>query len=281
MYEMELFVFLISGFFTFRFFKKWYQLLFGMWPPERYKFVRYTFGWLPVLVFIIILYTLKVLASFDVVNDPFYIIFYILLGYTWLYFGLLFMSIFFDLSWIDDAVILNNKAAVISVSGGLLGLAILYSGANIGDGPGWWCVIFAGGLGLAAWLLLALLINSLTQVFGRITIERDISCGIRFGLYLLAAGIILGRASAGDWTSFGRTIMEFMDGWPALPLTALAVLAERYYLNKSETGRNAKENYFSSVLWGAVYIILAVAAVMLLPPLKENLFYGGIPAFLQ
>jgi len=51
-------------------------------------------------------------------------------------------------------------------------------------------------------------------------VERDIGCGARIGGYLLGSGIILGRTSAGDWTSnlsrnsaggFGCKIPEAME----------------------------------------------------------------------
>lgn len=276
---MEVIVFLVSGFLLFVFLKKWYQPLFFGWPPERNKPAKYIFGWLPAVSLAIIVYTLKVLASFDVVDSFIYIVFYIVMGYAWLYFGLELMSLFFDLSWIDDAVNLNNKAALISITGGFLAVTAIYSGANIGDGPGWWCVVFAGGLGLFSWLLLGLIINLFTGIFERITIERDIYCGIRLCLYLLASGLILGRASAGDWTSFYMTVAEFMIGWPVLPLAALMILIELYYKQKSKTDFYA-DNFIGSIFWGIIYILIAIASIMLLPPLSNNPLKSGISSII-
>lgn len=282
--EAELLVFAFSVYLTYRFIKNWYVPLVSIWPPVKRKAVRNTFGWLPTVSLGIILYTLTALASFDVVDSFGYILFYIIIGYAWLYLGLNFMAFFFNLSWIDDALNLNNKAALISITGGFLGLTILYAGANIGDGPGWWCVIFAGGLGLCLWILLALLVNLFTQVFERITVERDISCGIRMGSYLLGSGIILGRASAGDWTSFSMTIVEFMAGWPVLLLTALTIVVESCYhhIHKLNMQDNQKSNKLaSSIFWAIVYLIIAVTSVMLLP-LNDNPLYSSVPAgFIQ
>lgn len=275
-YIVELIVFVLAGLFTFKFLKSWYQRLFRIWPPERNKLARYTFGWLPVVSLIIILHTLRGLASFDVVGSIVYVVFYIVIGYAWIYFGLMLMTYFFDLSWIDDVLGLSNKAALISISGGFLGLTLIYSGANIGDGPGWWCVIFAGGLGLISWILLGLIMNRATQMFERITVERDINCGIRFGAYLLAGGIILARASAGDWTSFSMTVVEFMDGWPVLLLTGLAIIVERSYIQKARIDHDPNHYLLGSSLWGIVYVIFAVVSILLLPPLNENPFYGSI-----
>ena len=181
---------------------RWYTFTFKSWPAERTKKARLVFGILPLAASVIVTYTLESLASFDVVGNAFWTFFYIVMGYAWIYAGLTAMSLCFDLSWIDDALNLGNKAAMIAVTGGFLGITLIYSGANIGDGPGWWCVFFAGGLGMAAWLVLGVIVNRIGKVFYRITVERDIYCAIRTGAYFIASGIILGRASAGDWTSF-------------------------------------------------------------------------------
>ncbi len=270
----ELIVFLSSGFVTCRGLFRWYIRLAKMWPDDRNKTTKYIFGFLPVVAFAIIVYTLTVLASFDVVDSAFYILFYVLLGFAWVFMGLTLVFQFLDLSWMDDALSMNNKAALYAITGAFLGLVIIYSGANIGDGPGWWCVVFAGGFGLVVWIFLGRVVNIFTQVLERISVERDIPCGIRFGFYLLASGIVLGRASAGDWTSFAMTIVEFYVGWPVIPLTFLAIMVERYYKAKSRENRN--ENALTgSVFWGCIYISLAVISVIMYP-LIENPMYGSV-----
>jgi hypothetical protein len=274
--SFEALIFLFSGFFACRGIFKWYVRLAETWPPAQNKAAKYFLGFLPVVSFGIIVYTLRALASFDVVNDFIYIIFYILLGFAWIFIGLILVFRYFDLSWVDDVLNQNNKAALYAFTGAYLGLVIIYSGANIGDGPGWWCVVFAGGLGLFAWIYLGVIINIFTQAFERITVDRDVSCGIRFGFYLLAGGIILGRASAGDWTSFIMTIVEFSVGWPVLPLTALAVIVERHYMQKAKLGESTHENHLAgSLFWGLVYISFAVFSIMMYP-LPENPTYGSV-----
>ena len=277
---IELVILLCSSCYTITSIYGWYQKLPGIGPVSRDKTTKYVMGLLPVVSFFIIIYTLKVLASFDVVNDLIYIIFYVVMGYAWTFLGINAVFIFFDISWIDDVLYLNNKAALYAVSGAFLGLVTIYSGANIGDGPGWWCVIFAGGLGLISWILLARLFNSFAQVFERVTVERDIYCGIRFGAYLLASGLILAWASAGDWTSFYSTIIEFLVGWPALPLTVLAIIVERYYIHKAKLNESISNTYlFGSLYWSMVYLTIAVACIMMFP-LVENPIYGILSAVL-
>ena len=253
----------------------WYVRITSIWPSENSNSIKYTLAFLPVISFAIILYTLKVLASFDVVGDIIYILFYILLGFAWLFIGITLVFYFFDLSWIDDVLQNRNKAALLAVSGAYLGIVIIYAGANVGDGPGWWCVLFAGGLGIVAWFIVSLVLNKYTQIFERITVERDIYCGIRVGSYFLASGIILARASAGDWTSFSMTIVEFLVGWQVLPLTLLAILAERYFINAKKHERVENNYLISSLCLGIIYIIFAVISVIMYP-LVENPIYGII-----
>lgn len=277
----ELMVFIFSGYISIRRMINWYGKLPGIGPVRRDKTTKYVMALLPLVSLFIIVYTLKVLASFDVVNDLFYIIFYVLLGYAWTFLGMSAVFFFFDISWLDDVLYLSNRAALFPVAGAFLGLVTIYSGANIGDGPGWWCVIFAGGLGMISWFLLGRLVNSFTQVFERITVDRDVYCGIRFGAYLLASGIILARASAGDWTSFYHTVVEFLVGWPVLLLTALAILVERYYIRKAKLSESLSDTYlFGSLYWGIVYILLAVISAVIFP-LVENPIYDNVSAVIS
>ena len=224
--EGEFIVFVVSGVLAAVFLMKWYKPIVLSWPAERGIAAKIVLGNLPVAALCIIVPTLLTMAASDVVNDPIFIVFYVALGVAWLYLGTFIMGIFFDLSWRDDILNLNNTAALFAFAGGFLGLAIIYAGANAGDGPGWWCVLEAGGLGLMAWVAVAVVVNLLTRVSERITVGRDVACGVRFGCFLLASGIILGWAASGDWTSSYMTVVEFGVGWPVLPLAAVAVMGE-------------------------------------------------------
>ncbi|MCL2358455.1 hypothetical protein [Candidatus Bathycorpusculum sp.] len=272
LYLVEFLVFIVSIICSFKFLVKWYEPLLSKRPLNRNKSARYILGLLPIGSFCVILFTLKMLASFDVVDSFIYISMYMVLGIAWLFLGATLMSCVFDLSWLDDALNLNNKAALIAVVGGFLGLTLIYSGANIGNGPGWWCVVFTGGLGLVAWIVLGLVINSCTKTFERITVERDIGCGIRFGSYLLASGIILARACAGDWTSFYITLVEFIDGWSVLVLAGILILVELYYIHKAKSNKT-NNAIFGSIFLAVVFIAMAITIVYLLPPTSGNPIY--------
>ena len=250
----------------------WYWTVLSSWPPERGRSGKVVLGVLPVCALVIFIFTLTTLASFDVVGSSVYIFFYVVLGFAWMYLGVCLITIFFDVSWEDDILNSNNQSALFTFTGGFLGVAVIYSAANIGDGPGWWCVIFAGGLGTFAWVLFALLLNGAANVFERVTIDRDISCGVRSGCFLLASGILLGRASAGDWTSASMTVIEFLDGWPVLPLAAMAIAVERYYIGAVK--RERSDSLPGSIFAGVFFVLFAVACVVLLPPLPVNPAYG-------
>ena len=279
--DLEILLLLCFSFLTVLFLIHWYRPITMAWTGGRHRPTKIALSCLPLLSCTIILFTLRTLASFDV--KGIFIVFYLLFGFAWLYGGLWFITCFFDLSWRDDALLAGNKAALYTVAGAFLGLTCIYAGANVGDGPGWWCVLFAGGLGFAAWVALAFLFNLCVGIFERVTVDRDIGCGIRFGCYLLASGILLGRASAGDWTSFSATIVEFCDGWPVLPLTLFALAVEWFFLYRA---KHREENLRPhapdhrrgldlsvSIVWGTALVAATVAAVLLLPPPKENPIY--------
>ena len=271
----EIIVLFASIFFTYRFFFRWYRYVsrnMRLIQNESLRTLLYIF---PAIPLIIILYTLINLASFDVTGSGLWIIFYLLIGYMWLNFSMFVMFFFFDLSWIDDAINMVNPAAAIAIIGGGLGVTVIYSGANVGDGPGWWCVFLAGGLGLCSWIILGVLVNAFTGVFRKITVGRDVPCAIRTGAYLLSGGIILGRASAGDWTSFSQTVLEFGDGWPVIILTCIFILLEIASHTSVKQDRQSKDaRLYYSLLLGVIYIAAAILTLYLLPPLPINPMYG-------
>ncbi|MCL1875406.1 MAG: hypothetical protein FWF87_04005 [Synergistaceae bacterium] len=269
----EFLALVVSASLLIKFFISWYASLSITRQPLD-KYVNYTLRLLPVVSFFIIIATLKSWASFDVVDSPFYITFYIVLGYAWIYIGLMLLFIFLDISWREDAIDNNNRAAAIAVSGGFIALTAIYAGANIGDGPGWWCVVYAGGLGVVALISFTQLVDSFTNVLERVTVERNAACGIRLCFYWLACGLLLARACGGDWTSFSMTDIEFEDKWPIIPLTLLMIIIERYYIFREKSqNRSGRNNVLSSVICGAVFIVFAIVSLILLPPLPVNPVY--------
>ena len=174
-----------------------------------------------------ILMVLKTLASFDVVGAPEFQFMYGVLGLAWLRLGELFFA-FAGLSIRDDLIERRNTAAIPAMAGAFVGLACCYAGGNIGDGPGFWVVLFSAGLASALLFLAWLLLAQFSPVMDAITIDRDPAAGIRLGAFLAGAGVLLGRAAAGDWYSVADTVGDMGAVIPALGIMlVVAIIVER------------------------------------------------------
>lgn len=274
LYFIECLLLMFGITFTFIFLHRWYTNIYRIFNPKISPVSKLVLFLIPFLCFFIIFFAIVLHASFDVVTNQFYIALYTVLGFAWIHFGVKMLFFLFDLSVVDDVLHSGNKAALFPAAGGIAGLTLIYAGANIGDGPGFWCVFFAGGLGIILWILLILLINLITRIWDRILIARDIGSGIRFGGYLVASGLILARASGGDWFGFFPTITDFADGWVILPLTIVYILIELYYRYKLEKV-DLNPRKLSSILWSVLLIAMAIIAlIFIVPPFRENPYYG-------
>ncbi|MFN8371464.1 MAG: hypothetical protein U0694_01105 [Anaerolineae bacterium] len=192
--------------------------------PARYRTpLLYT----PLLCLILLYLVLRALASFDVVNSLTYLSFYMLFGAAWV--GVCAFALpYLGLSARDDVVERRNSAATYAITGALIGLTFCYAGGNIGDGPGWWVVLFVVSLATGSFFAIWGLLEVLTHVGEMVTIDRDPSAGVRLGGFLIAAGMILGRAAAGDYKSMEQQFGDFvLHGAPVLLLLVVAVLLER------------------------------------------------------
>lgn len=133
------------------------------------------------------------------------------------------------LSISDDVVERRNVGALIALCGAILSLSIIFAAGNLGEGPSYWENVFSVGLGTVSLFVLWLLV----EIGGRVSIsiaeERDVASGIRLGGFLLAAGLIIARAIAGDWHSEAATVHDFFhDGWPVLIVCLIAIFTERF-----------------------------------------------------
>lgn len=213
----------------------------------------------PAVCAAILFLVLRTVASFDVVADFRYIVMYLTLGAAWI--GTVAAAFpLLGLSARDDVVERANGAAAAAVAGALVATTLCFAGGNVGDGPGWWVVVFSaalatGGL-FAAWGLL----ETLTRVADTVTIERDLAAGCRLGAFLIATGLILGRAVAGDWVTAGATVGDFLRiGWPIVILVAAAVVLERLYRPTPE--RPAPRLLGGGVLPALIYLTSSAAYV--------------------
>ena len=208
---------------------------------------------------IAILLVLKTLASFDVVDAPEYQFMYGVLGLAWLRIGERFFA-FAGLSVRDDLVERRNAAAIPTMAGAFVGLTSCYAGGNIGDGPGWWVVVFSSGLATACWFAAWLWLAQFSPAMEAVTIDRDPAAGVRVGTFLAATGLTLGRAAAGDWDSAGDTVTDIASALPAVAIIVLvAMVAERMMRPTPQRPRAPLVLY--GVMPALLYLAIAVAAV--------------------
>ncbi|MCU0982482.1 MAG: hypothetical protein MUF25_25265 [Pirellulaceae bacterium] len=180
----------------------------------------------PVACGVLLWIVLRRLASHDVREAPQYLALYFAMGAAWVGLGVRLLGLL-GLSVRDDALERRNGAAAWAAAGGLIGLTLCFAGGNIGDGPGWWVVVYSALLSTGGLLLLWAILDRLTGVSESVTVERDVASGMRLGGFLAAAGLILGRAVAGNWVSAMATNAEFLRAaWPVLVLLMLAVPCE-------------------------------------------------------
>lgn len=183
-------------------------------------------GVMPLAAGTVIFLVLDHWSAHDVRDDAIYIFFYFVmwLGWTGLWNELLSGA---GLNSRDDVLERHNLAAGLAIGGGLLGVTFVFAGSNIGDGPGWWVVVFCAALGTVVLLLLWLLTHRICRIQEIITIDRDVAAGWRTGGFFAGGGLILGRAVAGTWHSAGQTLHDFgRRGWPVLLLWVLAAGAD-------------------------------------------------------
>ena len=205
----------------------WYR---GLRAGSRLRKERVPVRWLGVMPFVALALLLVILmrwASSDVRTSPSYLFQYVALGAAWLGAAIR-ISTWFGISARDDVAERGNPAAAVALSGALLGLVLCYAGGNVGDGPGWWVVVFSSGLATACFLVSWAVFESGSHASDAITIDRDLAAATRHAAFSVTQGLVLGRAVAGDWRSGADTFHDLaVNGWPALLVLALAILLER------------------------------------------------------
>jgi hypothetical protein len=238
---------------------RWYRTtlatagMVGFQPPIMAAIVT------PILSLGVLYFVLITAASADVRDSATYCTFYVVLGAAWI--GLVNR---FDtvngLSASDDVIEMRNPAAALAWCGALMGHMLAFAGANIGDGPGWWVVLFtallANGTVFIAWTAF----ETMTHAADEITIERSSGAGLRLGGLLLATGLIAGRAAAGNWISADDTFGDFVRAaWPVAPLVMGACVAE--ILVRRVTGDRGR-TWWSGLLLAIIFLCIALTWIL-------------------
>jgi uncharacterized membrane protein YjfL (UPF0719 family) len=188
--------------------------------------IRWVFGVCVVASLVMVAVALHLWGAAEVRANEGRPLFLTMIGTFWLVFAIKLFS-WLGLSYRDDVVERGNVAALVALCGASVAVAILYAGGSLGEGPSYWDNFFSAGLGTAGWLVLWIFLELGAKVSMSIAEERDLASGLRMGGFLLAIGLMLARAVAGDWESEVATIRDFFhDGWPAAILFAIALPVE-------------------------------------------------------
>jgi hypothetical protein len=196
-------------------------------------------------------------ASHDVRDSGIYIGFYLLMtaAATGLGVGLLERL---GLSLRDDVIERRNPAACLAWSGAIIGLGLAFAGANVGDGPGWWVVVFSGGLSVGALLLLWIVLDRAGHAGEAILIERNEEAGLRVAGWFVAVGAITGRAAAGDWISARGTVDDFIAiAWVALVLTVVAAWVESSFNHRAPGTSGGVRSPLRGAIIGLLWVGIA------------------------
>ena len=228
--------------------------------PPAWRLLRLT----PLVAAALLWAALRSAASFDVRDDPRYLTFYLVLGAAWVGIWIRWLAVT-GISTRDDVVERSNGSAAVAIAGALLGLTLAYAGGNIGDGPGWWVVVFSAALATLAFFAAWMLLEVLSGVSDIVTVDRDPSAGLRLGGFLIACGLVLGRGVAGDWVSAEATVRDFVAAaWPVVFLVVAAAAVERAARPTRESPRPALVVY--GVAPALLYVAAAAYQVMRLGP---------------
>jgi len=211
---------------------------------------------------LLIFAVLKTGASFDVVDAPQYLFMYVVLGLAWLWIVSMIFP-YLGLSPRDDMFERHNRATVPALRGALVGVTLCYAGGNIGDGPGWWVVVFAAALATIVLLISWMALTQLSAVADAVTVDRDPAAGIRLGAFLVSCGVILGRAVAGDWHSASATVADFSA---FLPYVVVLVIAATLFERRAQPTPQRPHAAIvgSGVLPSLVYLIIAAGALAIM-----------------
>lgn len=166
-------------------------------------------------------------AAIEVREDFRYIVLFLFVGGAWLTLSHGMVALL-GISVRDDAVENANVSAEAAACGGLAGGMACFAWGNVGEGPTIWTTIVPALLATAAVFGVALVVELTARPSEAITIDRDPASGFRHAGFLVAAGLIFGRASAGNWVSLPDTVKDLMaGGWPAAMLAMAAIVVHR------------------------------------------------------
>ncbi len=205
---------------------------------------------------------LRAWASWDVRDSRLYLGFYVALGIAVTGLALIALDKL-GLSLRDECLERTNVAARVTVSGALLGFAAAYAGANIGDGPGWWVVVFCAFLSMGSLLLGWVALARIAHAGETIVVERDPAAALRLAVWFVSTGILQGRAVAGDWAGAAGAVRDFLrHSGAGCALLLTAILIERAFVSD----KSRRLGFVSVVLPAIIYLCFALLTLLKVHP---------------
>lgn len=253
----EALVLLVSSVVAIVYWGSWYLRLIRLDTLTGTRAVRLFFPLLHSLCFLLLLIVLTTSAANEVRGSVAYIALFMATGAVGLV-AINVLSTLIGISALQDGIERHNPTAAGAVGGAWLGATLCISGANVGEGTTIYTTL--GPLGLSVgtlggcWLVFAGTTNSTASI----VVDRDRASAIRLAGLLIAWGLILGRAVAGDWVSTADTLRDFARiGWPVFVLLIFAIMVER----KVQPGRRRPSPQVlpAGILPAVVYLIVASA----------------------
>jgi hypothetical protein len=193
-------------------------------------------------------------AAREVREGPEYVLLFMLAGAAWMGLAAAGMRAV-GVSFRDDAIENRNPAAVAVACGAIWAAMLCFAGSNAGEGETIWTTFFPAAVATALLWLLWFVLACVSSVVEAVTIDRDISSGLRLAGLLIAGGLVLGRAGAGDCLADMVQI-----GWPAGTLTLVALIAQVWL---RPTPRRPRGNVWMSGVVPAAGFIGAAAGYVL------------------
>lgn len=241
---------------------RWYAGLLDVTSLGGSRIGRVALGLTPIGSLALILAVLASWSAKEVRTDVRYIFLFLTAGAAWL--GLAgWMFGFLGVSTRDDVLDGRNAAATWAVGGGYWATALCYAGSNIGEGPTIWTTFATAAATTVTLFALWFSLELSCHVSEAVTLDRDVASGARLAGVLVSAGIILGRAGAGDWKSAADMWRDLASkGWPsALVILAGGVL---HHWLRPVPAYPTRDLARCGLLPAAVLIIASVGYVILL-----------------
>jgi hypothetical protein len=237
-------------------FAAWSWRVLGVGAFRRHRIERWPLLVFPALGIAGMVWTLRYWADPRVWEpDASYFLWFTCVGLGWMFAASQLCGLF-NLILFQDALVGQNRAAIWAGGGAILAASIIYAGGNIGNGDDAMTTFVSAALAAIGWLVSWWMFEWISRISEAISLDRDFAAGIRLAGMLVATSLILGRAVAGNWISFGDTIHDYLhEGWPAFVVVPIAAAFDRFF--QPSRMKPARATFTCGVLPALVYLFAA------------------------